>query len=92
MDKYVMVHPVLEEKKAMDDFKDEEANYWSHVIEDINSNRLLFGDFGDGDGKDFDFDYLRLQIEEKYRVFTWAQAREFAETILKLAKQYGESG
>ena len=90
MGRYVKVNPALVEKPEMDDFEDGDANYWSQVIEDKDGDSVFFGDFDTDDGGDFDFEYFRLQIEEAYRVFTWAQAREFAETIIALADKHEE--
>ena len=74
----------------MADFKDCDGETWSHVIKDKHSGPMFFGDFDTDNGGDFDFEYLRLQIEKAYRVFTWPQAREFAETIIALADKHEE--
>ena len=86
--KYVKVHPALVEKPATADFEDTDDNYWSYVIEDKDGDSVFFGDFESDDSEDFVFGYFRLQIEKAYRVFTWAQAREFAETIIALADKH----
>ena len=88
---YVKVHPAVEKNAATADFENEDDT-WSHVIEDKDGDQVFFGDFDADNGADFDFEYFRLQIEEAYRVFTWAQAREFAETIIALANKHEEKG
>jgi len=85
---YVKVNPALIEKPATDDFEDEDVNYWSHAIKDKDGDSVFFGDFVIVSDADFDFEYFRLQIEKTYRVFTWAQAREFAQAIIKLADKH----
>jgi len=88
MSKYVKVHPRLEGGITPADFSDG-TEVWSHMIVDRFQGRLFFGDYGST--PHFDFTYFRLQLQsgEGFRTFTWPQAREFAETILELARQHG---
>ena len=89
MGKYVKEHPALAEKPATEDFKNGNAT-WSYVIRDLNGDRVLFGDYRYADAGVFDLNYLRLRLPDQsnYRMFTWAQAREFAETIVALADKH----
>ena len=89
--KYVKEHPALTEKPATDDFENGDAT-WSHVIKDLNGDRVLFGDYSYVNVSVFNLDYFRLRLPDQsnYRMFTWAQAREFAETIIELANKHEE--
>ena len=90
MGKYVMVHPALKETVATTDFENGNEK-WSHAIKDKDGDRVLFGSY-DFDPVDFTFNRFRLRVRSKdgFRVFTWDQAREFAETIIALADKHEE--
>jgi len=88
MNKHVKMNPVLMEK-SKNDFMDENGNCWSHIIKDEDGDYVFFGDYMTGNYEDAGFDRFRFQIDGVLRRFSWSQIREFAETILDLAKQYG---
>ena len=91
MGKYVKVHPNVGGQPVADDFKDT-CGTWSHVIEDEDGDRVLFGAHDCDDDGYFEFDSFRLRVRDAngFRVFTWTQARELGETIIALADKHEE--
>jgi len=86
---YVKVHPALAEKAVTGDFENGNET-WSHVIWDLHNHRLYFGDLYNSGDTVFNFDQFRLQAGDAtgYHWLTWAQAREFAQAIIKLADKH----
>ena len=89
MGKYVKVHPNMEGQPAPEDFESG-GNTWSHVIEDQTGDPVFFGliDFGSKGNLEEIYFAFSAPSASGHRFFTWAQAREFAETIIALADKH----